>query len=204
MLARSKPLSSRGSSMIPVDSRALLVLQDAKVARLFETDVMQNSGGLATVFRAGWGEERPGDVLLQVNGSKVKHAYVIVGHIHGFAVARGKVSYPSLSAPTRIAIRIERVGRGEQVTLGLGSLDGGIATTAANVKFYEIPATGLELHHLTMGYVMEVCAHPCAHPALFLHCLTYPLHTFSLSCLGTFSLLLFTLVPVSGASTSWT
>ena len=158
-LARTSSLSSSGGPIGPIKAAPLLVLPDAKQAKLFDSDVMQNSGGLQTVVVSGWGQERPGDLLLQEERGRVKHAYALVGHSHGFAVSAGKVTYPSAHEPTRIAIRLELEGRHESVRLGLGAMDGGFAKNASHVKLYELPAPpAITLRILSRHLIAEVCS----------------------------------------------
>ena len=67
-----------------------------------------------------------------------------------------RVSYPSLEAPTRIACRLQRIGRGTQVELALGSKDGGTAKNADDVMFYELPAS-MELRIISRSSIIDVC-----------------------------------------------
>ena len=164
--ARGTAIASRRvrlSSSSEVEARKpLLVLADAKQAKLFDTDVMQNSGGSSTVIASSWAGESAGDLLLQMDGRRIRHAYALVAHSYGYAVQQGRVSYPGSSTPIRIAIRLERKGRGEAVELKLGAKDGGTAEKAADVMLYELdPST--ELRILRRCMILEVCSLPsCA------------------------------------------
>ena len=153
LLARSTPVQPAPRDA-DVSISMLLLLPDAKEARLFDSDVMANSGGLATVIRSGWGDERPGDLIFQMNGSKLMNTYVLIAHSHGFAVSGSRVSYPSASTPTRIAFRIERVGRGEGLELKLGAKNGGVAKLAEDVMLYELPAS-MELRIMHRHMVLD-------------------------------------------------
>ena len=180
LLARSSDVVQARTLKVPCYlGDALLVVPNAKIARLFETDVMQNAGGCAAVVTSGWGSERPGDLLFAMRGPRLLHAYVIVAHSYGYAVQRSTASYPSCDAPTRLCIRLERVGRGEQVSLQLGAKDGGIASKASDVKIYEI-ASSQQLRTLRMQLVVEV---RCWLPLPFTLALSLP-HTFASSPCG--------------------
>ena len=157
--ARSSPPSRRRSSET-TSSRPLLILPDAKQAKVFDQDVMVNSGGCSMVIASSWKAERPGDVLLEMDHRKVKQAWLLIAHSHGYQATsrgRGSVSYPGQNTPTRIAIRLERKGKGSGVELLLGAKDGGTAATASAVKFYELDPS-IELQILPRLYMLDVRA----------------------------------------------
>jgi len=138
LLARSMPVSV--PSRPPKVGMPLLVLPDVRTARLFDTDQYHQSGGCATVVSAGWENEQLGDLVLQLAPSgSVQHLYSLVAHSYGYTVKGTTVQYPGREAPTRLAVRAERIGRGDNIALALGSKDGGKAQTAENVKVYELP-----------------------------------------------------------------
>ena len=139
LCARSQPITSR----VPEKpSSLLLVIPDAKKARLFDVDQMDGSGGLRTVVTTRWGDEGMGDLLIQMSEHRrAQHVFLLVGYTCGYSVDAECVSYPGLNAPTRIGIRLERIGRGNQVRLALGSKEGGEAKKADDVKLYELPAS---------------------------------------------------------------
>ena len=151
------PLSSLASTLTPPSPHP----RTCGKARLFDSDMMPNSGGLKTVIRSEWQDERAGDLLLQMKGTKVEHAYALVVWEHGYAAPKGvRVSLPGVEAPTRVACRLERVGRGaKDVALKLGAKDGGWAKTAGDVKFYELPPS-LELRILSRRDWLEVSVSP--------------------------------------------
>ena len=70
LLARSTPINEPTVSRLK-PGVPLLVLPDAKVARIFDVDQSHRSGGRATVVTTGWGNERAGDLLLQMDGACV-------------------------------------------------------------------------------------------------------------------------------------
>ena len=163
-------------------SPPMLVLPDAKQAKLFDTDVMHNTGGLKTLIKSDWQNEKAGDLLVQMNGSKVQHTYVLAGHLHGYAVNGGNVSYPGQQSPTRIGCRLERTGRGPgDVALCLGAKDGGIAKEAGHVKFYELPPVAdsddkYSLRIIHRHFIVDVSSPSAPTPHMHMHTHTH-MHT---------------------------
>ena len=157
MAARSSPINPASAHTRPTP-QPMLVLPDPKVAKVFDAHQTVHAGGCQTVIRPGWRDERPRDLIFLMAGKQVKQMYVLVGHSHGYAVDGRSVSYPSDASPTRLACRLERIGRHPDIALQLGAKDGGVAKQASDVMIYELPAS-MELRILPSHYIHQVRTH---------------------------------------------